>query len=99
MQNLRVLLLHVSVGAALSAGLAIFLTLVLEKSPMRAGLEPCFPYALPLCAGLLSFSAWHFYAVGKSRMRLKKGLCPTCGYPHVGPAACPECGTRWRAPR
>ena len=33
---------------------------------------------------------------GKQRERVKRGLCPTCGYDFTGNVSgvCPECGTR-----
>lgn len=49
--------------------------------------------------GVFGYLAWLDWPNIKSRRRLKRGACPTCGYDMRGltptpdgPAPCPECG-------
>jgi hypothetical protein len=51
-------------------------------------------FAMIGCAGLAGLPVWLLRRDRRSRLRLRQGLCPACGYDLRGAAheRCPECG-------
>ncbi len=52
-------------------------------------------YALNSCIfALISLASMTVFNVVRRRVRVRRGLCPNCGYPAGPSPQCPECGSR-----